>query len=205
MPSALDPSGAASFTLAPCFSSSSAVSRCALRTAKSSGVNPPVDLARDVRAGFEQHRGRVGVALRGRPHQRGLPAIRFDRVHLGAALQQQPHGVGASRECRRHQHRLAFVRRGVRVGARREQSLHDRGVAVQRREVQRRHVVARGRLGVGAGAHQQIHELRVVALGGPVQRRRAVGGLAVHVHSFGEQRAHGRDVLTLGGVDECGG
>ena len=43
MLSALEPSGATSFTLAPRFSSVTAVSMCALRTAKSSGVKPPVD------------------------------------------------------------------------------------------------------------------------------------------------------------------
>jgi hypothetical protein len=42
---ALEPSGARSLTFAPCFSSSSVVSMCALRTAKSSGVKPPIDFS----------------------------------------------------------------------------------------------------------------------------------------------------------------
>src|SRR5579885_1955554 len=42
---ALVPSGAVSFTLAPCLTSALAVSRCAFRTANSSGVNPFFDFA----------------------------------------------------------------------------------------------------------------------------------------------------------------
>ena len=77
---------------------------------------------------------------------------------LAPRVQQQPHGVGAPGQRRRHQHRLAFVGGGVGVGARRDQALHDRRVAVERREVERRDVVAGGGLRAGAGAQELLDE-----------------------------------------------
>jgi hypothetical protein len=65
---------------------------CALRTANSSGVKPPLDFnARSAR--FEEHIDGRSVAFSRRPHQRGLTFVRFLRIDLRAARQQQPDGI----------------------------------------------------------------------------------------------------------------
>jgi hypothetical protein len=77
----------------------------------------------------------------------------------------------------RHEHRLAFAERGIRVAAGIEQRLEHRGVADRRGFVQRRHAEAVHGVRVGALGEQPFDGVEIVAIRRPVQRgRRGVGG-----------------------------
>ena len=91
---------------------------------------------------------------------------------IGAAREQQLHGVGAIERRREHQRRLAFG--GVfRVDVR--AVFHQRGdrlrVAGRRGNHQRGGAVGRRRFRIGAGGQQRRHHRGMTALGREIQRR----------------------------------
>ena len=115
MPSALVPSGATSFTLAPCASRTFAASICPLRTANRNGVKPLFDFAFTSAPNSISIAGSVGVAFRCRPHQRGLAFPGLLGVDIRAVHQQQFHRIYFSGERRGHQRGLALL--GVALGS----------------------------------------------------------------------------------------
>ena len=144
----------------------------------------------------------LGVALGGGPHQRGL-AAELLRVRIGAALEQQLHGVRIARIRRQHQHRLAFRgQHGIRVFAGLEQPRDHGRVAVDGGEVERLRARAVRDPVIGARVQQQIRHLEIAALHGPVQGRHAVRLRGVDVDRLANERPDGLEIAVHGGVDD---
>ena len=145
------------------------------RQRREAGVGTGVDVG----ARRRQRRDHRRVPLGRRPHQRGLPAPSFPRVHPlpGAVPEQGGHAVDDAGPRRRHQRGLAVRRRPVRVRPGREQRLHRRRMAPGAGQGQRGHPEAGRRVSLSPGVQQEPHRRRVSRVGRPVQRRRVVGGL----------------------------
>ena len=156
----------------------------------------------DVRPVREQRRNDLRVAFRRRPHQRRLPPPRLGGVDVGAARQQQLHGLDHAGARRRQQRGLALRQHRVRIGSGVEQQLDHGGIAVDARQRQRLHAVAVGGRGPRARADQQLGDAELAAVHRPVERRAAVGLGAVRIDLRREQRPHGRLVGPLDRVDQ---
>ena len=76
----------------------------------------------------------VGVVLGGGPHQRRLSLPGLAGIRIRAAVQQRVDRGEIAGSGGRHQDRLAFARRTVRIGAGGEQRRDDRRIAVERGE-----------------------------------------------------------------------
>ncbi len=180
------------------------------RAANSSGVRPPgrqpfvarlggdlpfpllrVGACVHVRAASQQFLQHRRMALRGRPHQRGLTVPRLPCLEVRAVVEQRAGCLDVSASGNRHQRRLAVRADGVRVGAGLEQAFDHGGVAVDRGEMQRRHAVTIRRSNVGAVFQQPVDDLGVALPDGPVQRGGAIG--------FGRER-----LIVLAGQLERG-
>ena len=144
----------------------------------------------------------VGMALRGRPHQRGLTAELL-RVRIGAAREQQLHGVRIARIRRQHQHRLAFRgEHGVRVFPGLEETRDHGRVAVDGGEIERLRARAVRNPVIGARVQQQIRQLEIAALHGPVQGRHAVRLRGIDVDRLANEGPNGLEIAVHGGIDD---
>ena len=129
----------------------------------------------EVGAGVEQDAHDVVVALGDRPHERGLTAPRFRRVHGGASRDEVGDDVRVARPGGGHEHGFAFCGGGIGIGAALEERLDDRDAAARGREHQGRDAVTVRGGHVRARADDHRDRRRVVRVDGPVERRRAVG------------------------------
>ena len=179
------------------------------------GLQPPADdepaRARPgphVGAAVEQKLHHVGVALRRRPHQRGLVFEQLAPVDVRAGVQEPPHRVDVPGAGAGHEDGLAGLDRRVGVGAGREQQLDQAGAAVAAGEGQRGDPQVVGGRGVSTGVRQPARRLQIVVIGGPVQRGRAIGLGRVHVDAVlrpARRVQEGGDrggLLMLDGVDQ---
>ena len=166
------------------------------------GEAADVRLAVWIRTSRQQRLHHFGVALSGRPHQRGLLLIGVGGVGVRADLEQQLHRVERAGASRGHQRRFGADRRGLRVGAGANQRLNDRRGPGAARLKQRRDAVAIGDAHLGPGRDQRPRHVEVRVIGRPEQCRRTVGGLLVDVHALGDLRAHAGKVAVPGGDDQ---
>ena len=194
MTSALVLSGSVSLTFAPAARSALIVSTLSLARREQQRRPAEDRSVVDVRARLDQQLHRRGVAFVRGPHQRRLLLPAFLGVDVGAVRQQHLHGVDLAGAGRRHQRRLAFRQRRVRIRAGLEQLLDHRRVAVDGGGIQRRHAVAIRGLDVGSRANQQLRRGRIVTVRRPVQRRRPVGLADVHRARLLQERADRRGV-----------
>ena len=152
------------------------------------GGSRPMGSRIDVGSGRDKGANRRRVPFGRRPHQRGLSADALACIHVGAASQQDGHGIDLARPGGGHQWRLATRRRGIRIGSSVQQHADDRGIPVRARERQRGNAVAIGGLWIRAGAQQQLDGGPIVELDRPVERRRAVRVGAVWIGTLPQQR-----------------
>ena len=156
----------------------------------------------DVRAQLDQcvDGGRM-VLCRG-PVQRRLAAPALPCTQVGAAGQQQSQYVDVAGARRRHQYRLAFRQRGVRVGAGVEERLDDRSVPAASGQNEGRHAVAVGCFRPRARFQEESRRLEVAPVRRPVQGGRPVGLGNVDVYPALQQSANGVGVRCPGRLDQ---
>ncbi len=153
----------------------------------------------DVRAACHQQFDDVRVVLGDGPHQRRLRAHGVLRVGVGAAIEEQCHGVGLAGARRSYQRRLATRRRGVHIGTSVEQPAEDRSIAVERGEMHWRDTVPRRRFHVCATFDQGVDTLEVIGAHRLMQRRRSVrdgcaaGGVRKDTSDLGVHRSPQRE------------
>ena len=163
------------------------------------------DAARvEVGALRRQELDHLGLALRGRPHQRRLPAPVFPGVDVGARLEQPPGRVDVAAAGDGHQRRLTFRIPGIGIGARLEQRVDDRRRADDRRLGQRRRAELVLQLDVRAGLDQRADQLEIVVRRRPHDGRGPVGPGRIRVGALGQQPQRGRAIATLGRLEQRG-
>ena len=134
-----------------------------------------------VGAGRDQRLHHRGLALGGRPHQRGLSAPLFDRVDLGAVAQQGLGRIDSSGARDDHQRRLTVgvwrldIRAGLQQRFDHLRASGDRGFR------HRRGAVVVPGVHLGAGAQQTRRQIEIVLMDRPMQRGGAVGFGRVHI------------------------
>ena len=110
-----------------------------------------------------------------------LAGLRISDVHLGAVVDQLPHGIETPRARGNHHRRLPVPSRRKGVGAGRHQALHQCRVSICRGERHRRLAVLVGGVGVGAGVEQRLGHAAFAEMNRPRQRGGAVGLRRIHV------------------------
>ena len=178
-----------------------------LRSIGGLGVHHPgtdAGTGADVRTVDQKDVDDLVVALRDRPHERGLAARPFLRVDVGAVRRELPDRVRAAGARGGHDRGLAVEQRDVRIGARVEQPRDHGGAAVAGGQPDRRGPELVGGVDVGAGVEQERGGLRIVPVGRPVQGGGAVGLGGADVDSRGDQSPDGIRVLRARRLDDCG-
>ena len=87
-----------------------------------------------VRASVNQRAHDSSVALRHRPHQRGLVILGFGRVDLRTMGKERGHGRHVPRARTAHQQSLTGRDGRIRIGASREQQLHGLYIRIRTRQ-----------------------------------------------------------------------
>ena len=137
------------------------------------------------------------MILAHRDHQRRLLELGLARVHLRAAVDEQPHGRHGAGARRGHERRLAARIGGVGIGAGVEQAANQRGATVDGGEVERRHAVAVLGGRAGAGAQQGIGDVEAIGVRRGVERGQAVFAGGIDVGLLRDQRAHGGQIAAF--------
>ena len=147
---------------------------------------------------LQQRHHRVLLLLDG--HRQRRHAARVAQRCIGAALEQQPRGVGLAVGRGPHQRGRIFGVATVRFDAGVEQRLHAGGIAIARGVDHRRLAHAVGRRRVGATCQQLAQHRVMPAVGGAHQRRhpRQVG--EVDVGLVRQQQLHQLELSARGGA-----
>jgi hypothetical protein len=179
-------------------------------------VAPVVDRRARIHIGLlaDQEIHHLDAARGNRPHQRGLAAVLFTLVYVGASLHQHLRQWQRSDARRDHQRRLFIVVALVRIGAGLEQQAHEPLVADGHGLAQRRCAQRIAGIGIRAASQQRLGHFMVYAMHRPQQRRGAIrmhridvraradglegGGMLAGLHQVGKfhgsggQRRQGR-------------
>ena len=148
---------------------------------------------------------RLGAAVAGGEHQRGLSPLRLARIRIGAGVEEQRNGGDVARGGGKVQRHRAGGGDRAGLGATGQQQPHHAVRAFLRRKVERRVAADPGHgLHVGAGVEQQRRGVSLVTPCGPVQRGHAVALRRIHVHAPGQQRLQRRKVALHRGVGHLG-
>ena len=127
------------------------------------------------------------LAVRRRPHQRRLPALRLPRPGIRALFEQHLRRGHVGPTGHQHQRCLPVGSSRVRVGAGVEQRLDDLRVRMERRLQERRGVELVPDVRIRAGLQQLLDLRHIVVAGGHQQGRRAA-----RVDDVGRERRGGR-------------
>jgi len=144
----------------------------------------------------------LGLALRGRPHQRRLTAPGFLGVDVGAGLEQESGRVHLARPRHRHQRRLALRSPRVWIASGLEQRANHGSRADDGGLGHRRRAELILRLDVGASLDEGAHQLQVVVGGRVHDGGAAIRPGSVWIGALAQQTQGGRSIATLGHIDQ---